>query len=128
VVQEVRAVDGVRVTKVGGVTCYSQLGDTEVHDELRGCVRELVVSSSTVFSEREEKDPGWFQVKELELSGLVAVRNAAFERGRLGNSAGPKRALKQARGALKQAVREAKNPWIVSTVTDANSVELEVVG
>jgi hypothetical protein len=68
------------------------------------------------------KDPGWFQAKELELAGLVAVRNAAFERywslsaekrGGLGNSAGPKRALKQARGALKQAVRDAKNAWIV---------------
>ena len=60
---------------------------------------ELIVSSSTVFPEREEedpgwfspsatdlfperkaKDPGWFQAKELELAGLVAVRNAAFER------------------------------------------------
>jgi hypothetical protein len=92
-------VDGVRVTKVSGVTCYSQLDDTEVHDALRGAVRELIVSSSTVFPEREEKDPGWFppsatdlfperkakdpgwfQAKELELAGLVAVRNAAFER------------------------------------------------
>jgi hypothetical protein len=49
VVQAVRTVDGVRVTKVAGVTCYSQLDDTEVHDALRGAVRELIVSSSTVF-------------------------------------------------------------------------------
>jgi hypothetical protein len=34
VVQAVRAVDGVRVTKVAGVTCYSQLDDTEVDDAL----------------------------------------------------------------------------------------------
>jgi hypothetical protein len=67
VVQAVRAVDGVRVTKVAGVTCYSQLDDTEVHDALRGAVRELIVSSSSVFPEREEKDPGWFSPSATDL-------------------------------------------------------------
>jgi hypothetical protein len=48
-------------------------------------------------------------------------RGSAEERRRQGNQSGPKRVLRQARAALKQAVRKAKNDWIFSTVTAVNT-------
>jgi hypothetical protein len=41
---------------------------------------------------------------------------AATERRRQGNRYGPKRALRQARAVLKQAVRKAKSDWVLEAV------------
>ena len=57
VVREVRKGDGVRVVEVGGVTCYSHTGDTEVHDAMREVVRDIVTGESGLFPERKGADP-----------------------------------------------------------------------
>ena len=128
-VLDVRESDGVRVVNVGGVTCYSHTGDTEVHDALRQAVRDIVVGESGLCPERKGADPGWFVAAEEALQSKIHWRNRAMEkywsgskaeRRRLGNRSGPKQELKKARAVLKQAVRKAKSEWIVAVVAGVN--------
>jgi hypothetical protein len=96
---------------------------------MREVVRDIVTGESGLSPERKGADPGWFVVAEDKLRGTINWRNKAMEkfwrggsaeRRRSGNHSGPKRLLRQARKSLKNAVRAAKEEWIMAVVAEAN--------
>ena len=82
----------------------------------------LYTAAEKLLPKRARSDPQWFQKNSLILRGKIEVRNRMFDEyyQRNPRCASIKMKLQRSRRALQQAVRKAKDDWIIMQTDRVN--------